>query len=97
LTFLISALVASVGPLETPSVSKEASSWCRHASRVRASRTGSGDLVVGDLGEPGEQVPLGAGPGGVAVKQPQLLGGDPGAADLLVVIVGVQPGRHPRP
>jgi len=34
---------------------------------------------------------------GFAVEQPQLLGGDPGSADLLVVVAGLESGDHPHP
>jgi len=51
--------------------------------------------VVGDVGEPAQQPPFGVRAVGFAVEQPQFLGGDPGTADLLVVVAGLKPGEHP--
>jgi hypothetical protein len=64
---------------------------------VRAQAQQFGDLVLGDVGEPAQQPPLGSSPRGVSEEQPQLLGGDPGPADLLVDVAGLEPGEQPRP
>src|SRR5829696_2403679 len=56
-----------------------------------------GDLMLGDVGEPAQQMSLGPAPVGAAVEQPQLLGGDPRVADLLVRVAGSQSGEHPCP
>lgn len=57
-----------------------------------------GDLGIGATDEPVQQPLLGPVAAGLGEEQPQILGGDPGPADLFVVgVPGVQAGQQPFP
>jgi hypothetical protein len=56
-----------------------------------------GHVGVGAVGEPAVQPLLGPSAITGLVDQPQVLGGDPGGADLGVAVAGLQAGQQPGP
>ena len=79
-----------MGPLDTGTDGKRARSSSRQESRVRARRCSSGTFESAQKVSHRWERLGGAGGIGVAVEQPEVLGGDPRGGDLAVRVAEVQ-------
>ena len=53
--------------------------------------------MLGDVDEPAQQPPFGSVRGRLSVEKSEFLSGDPGPADLLVVVAGGEPAHQSGP